>query len=52
VHENQPRGGLGVGLSIVRSIVRLHGGAVFAHSDGPGTGSTFTVQLPLMAAGK
>ena len=48
VHEHQSRGGLGIGLSIVRSIVRLHGGAVFAHSDGPGQGSTFTVHLPLI----
>jgi signal transduction histidine kinase len=47
VHQNQSRGGLGIGLSIVHSIVRLHGGAVFAHSDGPGQGSTFTVHLPL-----
>lgn len=47
VHQNQPRGGLGIGLSIVRSIVKLHGGTVTAHSDGVGSGSTFTVRLPL-----
>lgn len=39
-------GGLGLGLSIVQNLVRLHGGTVFAASDGPGKGSTFTVRLP------
>jgi signal transduction histidine kinase len=43
----QTEGGLGIGLSIVRSIVRLHGGTVAAHSDGRGKGSTFTVRIPL-----
>ncbi|KQQ88067.1 ATP-binding protein [Massilia sp. Leaf139] len=43
-------GGLGLGLAIVRRIVELHGGRVSAHSDGPGTGSCFTVELPLAAA--
>ncbi|HEY2748682.1 MAG TPA: ATP-binding protein [Polyangia bacterium] len=38
-------GGLGIGLSLVRSLVRLHGGEVTAASDGPGQGSTFTVRL-------
>jgi signal transduction histidine kinase len=47
LHENQPRGGLGIGLAIVRSIVKLHGGTVTAYSDGAGRGSTFTVRLPL-----
>jgi len=42
----RPHGGLGLGLSIVRHIVELHGGQVKAHSDGPGTGSTFRVTLP------
>jgi signal transduction histidine kinase len=46
-HQNQPRGGLGIGLSIVRSIVNLHGGTVSAHSEGPGSGSSFIVRLPL-----
>jgi len=43
----RPHGGLGLGLSIVRHIVELHGGDVKAYSDGPGKGSTFVVTLPL-----
>ena len=41
-------GGLGLGLSIVRHIVEMHGGVVVADSAGEGEGSTFTVTLPLM----
>jgi CheY-like chemotaxis protein/two-component sensor histidine kinase len=41
-------GGLGLGLSIVRHIVEMHGGAVLASSDGEGRGSTFRVRLPVM----
>jgi two-component system CheB/CheR fusion protein len=40
-------GGIGVGLTLVRSIVELHGGRVRAFSDGPGKGSEFVVWLPL-----
>jgi two-component system CheB/CheR fusion protein len=40
-------GGLGVGLSLARSIVVAHGGSIVAESDGRGKGSTFRVRLPL-----
>jgi two-component system CheB/CheR fusion protein len=42
-------GGLGVGLTLVRALVAMHGGTVTAHSDGEGKGSTFVVRLPLAA---
>jgi PAS domain S-box-containing protein len=41
-------GGLGLGLSIARHIVEMHGGSIEAESDGEGRGATFRVQLPLM----
>ena len=46
--DTRAEGGLGIGLSLVRTLTRLHGGLVSAWSQGPGTGSTFTVRLPLL----
>ena len=48
--NRRTQGGLGIGLTLVRSLVALHGGSVTASSDGPGRGSTFEVRLPLVAA--
>lgn len=45
----RPHGAMGIGLSLVRSIVELHGGSVEAHSEGPGRGSEFIVRLPALA---
>lgn len=50
IHQGRYEGGLGIGLSLVRTLVQLHGGSVTAHSDGPGLGSTFRVRLPLLKA--
>lgn len=46
---DRSQGGLGLGLSIARGLVHMHGGTITAESDGPGEGSTFTVRLPLDA---
>lgn len=43
-------GGLGLGLSIVKGLVEMHGGSVTAHSDGVSKGATFTITLPIDAA--
>ncbi len=44
------QGGLGIGLSLVKSVVELHGGTVTAHSAGPGKGSEFIVRIPALAS--
>jgi CheY-like chemotaxis protein len=44
------QGGLGIGLSLVRSLVEMHGGTVRAESAGEGQGSSFVVELPLAAS--
>ncbi len=46
----RPHGGIGVGLSLVRTLVELHGGSVEAFSAGPGLGSELEVRLPLRVA--
>jgi signal transduction histidine kinase len=45
---DRSQGGLGIGLSVVRRMVEMHGGEVAARSDGAGRGSTFSIRLPLI----
>ncbi|NML31110.1 PAS domain-containing hybrid sensor histidine kinase/response regulator [Paraburkholderia antibiotica] len=50
--ENQGlgEGGLGIGLTLCKSLIEMHGGSIVASSEGPGLGSTFTLSLPLASA--
>ena len=50
--HTQSVGGLGVGLSVARSIAELHGGGLLAESSGPGKGATFTLWLPKLSDSK
>lgn len=45
---DRSRGGMGLGLTLTRNLVELHGGTIEAHSEGPGRGSEFIVRLPLV----
>jgi PAS domain S-box-containing protein len=48
VHQGRAQGGLGIGLSLVKNLVLMHGGTVSVDSAGSGMGSTFSVRLPLL----
>src|SRR5690606_24828526 len=50
VQAARDRGGLGVGLTLARRLVEMHGGTITAHSDGAGDGSRFEVRVPLAPA--
>ncbi|MDR3461280.1 MAG: response regulator [Beijerinckiaceae bacterium] len=50
-HTDRARGGLGIGLALVKQLVAMHDGSVSAESAGAGQGSVFTVRIPRAAAG-
>ena len=49
--SKRSQGGLGIGLTLVKRLVEMHGGSVEAHSEGSGKGSEFVVRLPLVVDG-
>ena len=49
--DDAPEEGLGVGLTIARQFVELHGGTIYASSGGPGNGSEFVVTVPVLQSG-
>jgi len=51
-HTDRARGGLGIGLALVKQLVAMHEGTVSAESAGAGQGSTFTVRIPLAETGE
>jgi CheY-like chemotaxis protein len=48
--SDKSQGGLGIGLSLVKGLVEMHGGKIDAHSEGPGHGSEFVARLPVITA--
>ena len=48
--HDRSQGGMGIGLSLARRLIEMHGGEIAAKSDGPGRGSEFSVRLPLAPA--
>lgn len=47
---DRAEGGMGIGLAVAKNLVELHGGRIEARSDGPGTGSSFIMHLPVLAS--
>ena len=45
---DRSQGGLGIGLSVVKTIIQMHGGSIYAQSQGLGKGSTFSIRLPVV----
>src|ERR1700722_12742543 len=47
---DRAQGGLGIGLTLAKRLIEMHGGSIAAKSDGPGHGSEFTITLPVDTA--